>query len=179
MPFYRKYSQILNLLWCYLLLSTPLLGMETYVGWGFLEGGDDRWQLSNSLQLKIPETITGDVAYSQMGFGPVTIDTLLLGASKEFKLFYPKNLYGQLGMGYLQTTTKLSFRSEEDQSQNERAIQKNLGLLLGIHWRSDFNGFWQYGFSWQSYIFAAGPLAGLLLAVGRKQMITASVGFNF
>lgn len=176
----KKPYLIIGLIFSY--FFSPIIsqarGFQTFLGLGFIEGGDDRWQTASKIEIISDSGLKFDLTYSATTFGPFSQSTYLFSIGNEFSIFYSSNLYAQFGLAYLADITELNFSSLEDQTYNQRDQQQNIGLAFGCHWRSDTNDLWQYGFSWTSYVFAAGPIAGLFLATGRRQTISASVGIR-
>ena len=62
---------------------------------------------------------------------------------------------------------------------NQTDQKFNLGLYLGVSWKNTFWKHWYVNVSCDSAIFPAGLVGGLLLATGRKQLISVAMGFHW
>lgn len=160
------------------LQPTIAQGIQTSLGLGALEGGDDRWQLTAMFANKTDDGYLVNFTYHQFSYGPVVSKTQLVDLGHDFKLFYPRNLYGKWGITAMSESHSLRYKEAEYQSYNQEDIRYNLGVNLGIDWSSDRSSRWQWQVSWTSHLFLAGPLAGLFLATARKQTLMVLYGYR-
>lgn len=140
-----------------------------------MEEGDDRFRGGVNLHLGF-NSYSARYFYFMRSFGPVEENTHLLALSQSFPIPGTKFLWGRLGFAPLLEMTKLKYSKNEDQTFNKNEAQFNLGFLLGIFAKFAESGPVTFQIAWESALYPAGLTGGILLATGRKQLISLNMG---
>jgi hypothetical protein len=106
-------------------------------------------------------------------FGPVQERTMLLTVGKYWSPFSFKNLMVGGGLTALSETTRLVYKDAKEDNQNDTFY--NGGGFFALRYSYSLSGL-ILDASWESGIFPAGFSGGLLLATGRKQVISLGIG---
>lgn len=166
----------LFMLW-QVLWQTECFGVNSAVGLLLVEESDDRPRPGIMLQLG-DKNYESRFFYYARTFGPVVEHSWLLTFANNFPLPIMKHLFGSMGFVLLQESTYISFASR-DRDFNTREDRFNLGGYLGLHWTYQYWNRWFLQFGWDASLFPAGTTGGILLATGRKQLITFSTGYRW
>lgn len=164
-----------------LIFSFEQILAEEAKSWDFQAGlsvfdeGDDRFISAYNLHF----AYTGyslRYFYTNKEFGPVFQETHLLAVSKDF--FFEKIPWVslRLGLSPLMEKTSIKFDSTEDASYNRKDTRLNLGTFFGLFSEYTIYRKLKVQISWESALFPAGVLGGFLLATGRKQILSLSLG---
>lgn len=148
---------------------------DLQLGLSALEEGDDRYRPGFHIHF-------GWNAYSlryfffQQSFGPVRQRTHLLTGSRSFPIPGFEILSARFGLATLLENTRIRYASDIDQRFDRDQNPFNLGFLLGICWEYKNNGPLRLQAAWETALYPAGLIGGLLLSTGRKQMLSFSAG---
>ncbi len=85
-------------------------------------------------------------------------------------------LSGRVGIAPLLEKTSLSFDKEADQTFNRDEKEWDFGVLFGIFWEYPSSNLVKLRLGWDAALYPAGINGGVLLATGRKNLLSISVG---
>lgn len=140
-----------------------------------LEEGDDRYRPGILLHAGYLE-YSARYSYFEQSFGPVRQRTHILNVTRSFSIPEFDIVAIRLGLSPLLEHTRIQFPFEKDESFNRNEFAWNLGACLGVFWElKESNGF-RIQAAWDISLYPAGFLGGILLATGRKQLISISAG---
>lgn len=106
-------------------------------------------------------------------FGPVEERSMLLTVGKYWTPFSFKSLMVGGGLTVLSETTRLVYKDAKEENQEDTFY--NGGGFFGLRYSYDLSGV-ILDASWESGIFPAGLNGGILLATGRKQIVSLGIG---
>jgi len=150
---------------------------ELGMGFSAIEEGDDRFRPGILLDMSHGETWRGRIFYYGRKYGPITERVVLVSAYRYLdvmKMFNNSFLRASVGGVVMNERTELDFREDEDEVENNF----NMGVVIGVHTYTRIGESFFIQGSMDSHIFLAGE-GGLLMANGRKQMISLASGVVF
>ena len=158
-------------------MVSPLQALELGLGLSAIEEGDDRLRPGVMLHTGYKRWM-GRFFYYGRKFGPVTERTYLLSATRKFdlyRMFGINFLRAGIGAAIMDESIEISFAGDSKNSDSEHNF--NLGFNFGIYGNIPIPGPVFVRLSMETHLFLAGQ-AGILLANGRKQMITLASGIR-
>jgi hypothetical protein len=157
-------------------LSQSAFAFELGLGMSAIEEGDDRLRPGILLHASAWDQYSSRLIYYGRKFGPVTERTLIISAYRHLDIFRMLNnrfLYGGLGLAFMNEQTVIDLPGDKDSENNP-----NLGFTFGLHGDIPIKGPIFIRASMESHMFLAG-LAGVLLANGRKNVVSITSGVKF
>ena len=142
-----------------------------------MEESDDRLRPGISASLGLSSVEASLYHYSRK-FGPVDESTFLLALAHRFPLPVSANLTAAVGVAGLRESTTIEF-SAKDADHNVDEDRDNLGGFLSLKYARQIYESWYWQFAWEAALFPAGVSGGILLATGRKQLMTLSAGYQW
>jgi hypothetical protein len=109
-------------------------------------------------------------------FGPVEERSLLVSWGKVWTPFTTKIVSAMAGLSGLSETTRLKFKDYPQDNQDDTFY--NGGIFFGLRCAYNF-GPVIVDSTWESTLLPAGVTGGILLAMGRKQILSLGVGAMF
>lgn len=142
-----------------------------------IEEGDDRYRGGLHVALGLG-AYSADMYYFSLKFGKVKTTTQVFALSRSFQIpgIEFMALSGRVGLAPLLETTNLNFDSEADQFFNRDEHQWNFGVLFGVFWEYPNSSLVRLRLAWDAALYPAGINGGILLATGRKHLLSLSVG---
>ncbi len=161
-------------------MASPVQAWELRAGLGAMEEGDDRLRSSFLLHAE-KGSFASQMIYAHRSFSSVVENTFLLSFDKY--ILIPSSLFSNrlsvlVGAGVLREDSQISYKKEEDKAYNLFEKRYNFGLHTGISWKYVGSGPLHFAITWQSALFPAGALGGILLVTGRKQFMTIESGIE-
>jgi len=162
-----------------LLIFSPskLNAFELGTGISAIEEGDDRFRPGILLDMSLGETWRSRIFYYGRKYGPITEQIVLVSAYRYLdvmRVFNTNFLRASVGGVVMNERTELDFKEDEDEVENNF----NLGAVIGVHTYTKIGDSFFIQGSMESHIFLAG-MGGVLMANGRKQMISLASGVVF
>ena len=152
--------------------------VQLHSGVALMEEGDDRWRRGVNLSLRVRDYRVKGFLFRRE-FGPVKEQSILISAVRFYKLPYLGAHALSVGAVALEEATLVRYDSFTERSYDKDERRRNFGLSTGLHWGFDSGKHIKYRFDWESALFPAGLFPGLLLATGRKQTLSFTLGYQF
>ena len=175
-----SYKEFLKLICAILIFlsNSSSYAFTNGIGLSFMEENDNRFRPGMSADFDIKH-FQGKFFYFARSFGPVFDQCAMISTSSKFALPMNKKIFASIGSVILQELTEIKYNDQTDKIFNQKDNKFNLGLFLGLNWSFEIWKDWHIGFSWDSAIFPAGIIGGILLSSGRKQVLSASMGYQW
>ncbi len=157
--------------------SPSLQAFELGLGFSAIEEGDDRFRPGILVDMSSGEVWRSRAYYYGRKYGPITERTMLISVYRYLdimRVFNTNFLRASVGGVVMNERTELDFKEDEDEVENNF----NLGATIGVHTYIKIGDSFFVQGSVESHLFLAG-LGGILLANGRKQMISLASGAVF
>lgn len=161
---------------CWLMLSQRAYSFELGLGLSAIEEGDDRIRPGMLLHASALDVYSSRLFYYARKFGPVTERTAIVSAYRHIGIFRMLNntfLYGGVGIAIMNEQTVIDIPGDHVTENNP-----NLGFTFGLHGDLPIKGPVFIRASMESHLFLAG-MAGILIANGRKNIISVTSGVKF
>lgn len=163
-----------------LVVPAQLSALEIGLGLSAIEEGDDRYRPGVLLHVSPRSGFYGRMFYYGRKYGPLIERNFLMSVNAEidaFRMMRANFLKGSLGLVFMNQQTELQFDgADSDESEVENS--PNGGFVFGLHATAPFKGPVFLKMSVESHMFLAGE-AGILLANGRKHMVSLISGVKF
>ena len=102
----------------------------------------------------------------------------VLSFFKSFDIHKNYNLIGRFGLATQFKSLKLRYNSEADKVFDDKEGRFNAGAMFGASWQIINKKYLYCELSWDSLLYPAGLIGGLLLSTGVHNIIGLSLGVN-
>lgn len=153
---------------------SPAFAHYFSLGLAAVESGNDRFRPAASASVGVGSIAFADVSLWGRSMGPIEEESMLVTLGGKWPLGVSR-LYVSVGISAVREETNINFASEYGGPEKEVSLSHGISLGTGFtlfrikNFRSDV--------TWVSNIYPAGSIA-ILLAHGRKQLITLSSGID-
>lgn len=165
----------LVLLIMFIFNSTAFSQSSLTAGLGLLDEGDDRHRFGLVAHSEF-KNYGARIGYFNRSFGPVFEDLFLLSLFKSFDIYKDYNLIGRLGLATQFKVLKLRYKTEADKSFDDKEERFNAGAMFGASWQIINKKYLYCELSWDSLLYPAGVVGGILFSTGVHNIIGLSLG---
>ena len=159
----------------FFICSARLLAYDASIGPAILEEGDDRLKPAAYVSFSAKD-FGVHLFYNKNTYSPVHIQNTMIAITRPLPIVLYDQIHIDLGGTALYESVTINYQGEKPSFQKEQG-NFNLGLFLSFSATYDLDPF-SLRIGWQSGIFPAGLTGGILLASGRKQYISFSLGLK-
>ena len=152
---------------------------EASVGFAAIEEGDDRIRPGLTFHFGLAPLYYSRLHLWGRDHGPIEERAYLLSGGRRFSLFDSDLLQAQVGATLMYQGVVVNYDSRQETAADERSEGDfNIGPALGIGvvW-PDVDPLY-LAVHWEGHLFPAGLDGGILLATGRKQVLSLTVGMT-